>query len=216
MRYIEARALDPISRKLLDSYAALPPDPYLHTDDRFRFRAFGEATVGADAAVTWDEEAHAFYQDDSINEYAGGVQRRFAPLSGAARDYAAALITSPEVAPHLPPGPYRLGCHQIRITAEDGKPGLPAPEGFHQDGFDLVAVACIASENVSGGISLLRDKEADGDILLEHTMAPGEVLLFVDPQVMHYVSPITPKVPGVATHRDMVVLTFDLSAAQGA
>ncbi|QES45599.1 hypothetical protein DEJ49_35560 [Streptomyces venezuelae] len=59
--------------------------------------------------------------------------------------------------------------------------------------------ATIASENVSGSISPLRGKEADGDILLEHTMAPGEVLLFVDPQVMHYVSPITPTVPGLAT-----------------
>lgn len=206
MRYVAAPVLGPVTSELLDSFAALPADPHLRGDHVFRFRAFGEAGVEG-GRVRWDEEPADFFQSGELNEYAGGTPRRFATLPEPARAYAENLVASDAVRA-LAPDTYRLGCHQIRVTAVDDHPGLPAPEGFHQDGFDLVAVACVAAENVSGGISLLRETREDGDVIMERVMPPGEVLLFVDPEVVHYVSPITPKLPGHPAYRDVTVLTF--------
>lgn len=97
-----------------------------------------------------------------------------------------------------------MGCHQIRVTADGESPGFPAPEGFHRDGFEYVAVTCVALRNVSGGHSLVR---AGDEVIFDRPMAPGETLLLNDREVTHYVSPIMPRSPGRAV-RDVMVVTF--------
>ncbi|MEU6759159.1 2OG-Fe dioxygenase family protein [Streptomyces sp. NPDC046685] len=208
MRYVFASALGQVSDGLLASYATLPADSYLRHDRCFRFRAFGEAKVKGETFL-WGEDSASFFQSERINGYAGGVERRFAPLPDAARAFAEGLVNSPAARALVADEEFRIGCHQIRITADDEHTGLPAPEGFHQDGYDLVAVTCVATENVSGGISLVRDKDGE-EVVVERTMAPGEVLFLADREVVHYVSPITPKIPGQPAHRDVVVITFSL------
>lgn len=99
----------------------------------------------------------SFFQQDEINGYAGGVHRRFAPLGEAARKFAEDFVNSPGTREIVTEEDFGIGCHQIRITADDTVLGRPAPEGFHHDGFDVVGVTCVAVENVSGGISLVRE-----------------------------------------------------------
>ncbi|MEU3890625.1 2OG-Fe dioxygenase family protein [Streptomyces sp. NPDC029041] len=208
MRYRVSSAVSHISEELLDSYTALPADEHLRADHGFRFRAFGEADVKGDL-LRWEEDS-TFFQGDDINDYAGGVRRKFAPLGAAARAFAERFVVSRVTREIVDAEEFRIGCHQIRITAAGERPGLPAPEGFHQDGFDYVAVTCVATENVSGGISLVRENTPDGEHLVERTMPAGETLFLADREVQHYVSPITPKVPGLAAHRDVFVITFSL------
>ncbi len=157
----------------------------------------------------------SFFQQDEINGYAGGVHRRFAPLGEAARKFAEDFVNSPGTREIVTEEDFGIGCHQIRITADDTVLGRPAPEGFHHDGFDVVGVTCVAVENVSGGISLVRETSTSpdaGEIILERVMAPGETLYVSDGEVLHYVTPFTPKVPGLPAWRDVVVVTFRLGA----
>ncbi|WP_234426902.1 2OG-Fe dioxygenase family protein [Streptomyces niger] len=200
-----------LSEEFLESYADLPADEHLRDGHRFRYRAFGKAQVKGERFL-WEDEV-SFFQEGDINAYAGGRERKFAPLGDAAREFAESFVNSRRTRGIVTAEEFHIGCHQIRITADDEHPGLPAPEGFHQDGFDYVAVTCVATENVSGGISLVRAAEPDGDDLVERVMPPGEALFLADREVLHYVSPITPKVPGRPTYRDVAVITFTLEGA---
>ncbi|MEV4638766.1 2OG-Fe dioxygenase family protein [Actinoplanes sp. NPDC049548] len=201
--------MDKINTDLLHSFGDLPPDDYLRTAVPFRFRAFGPATM-RDRKLDWTDDAQDFLQSEAINSYAGGRPRRFAPLSTAARVFAERLVDDENLLP-VPLGEtVTVGCHQIRIVADDDFNGYPAPEGFHRDGFDWVVITCVGQCNVNGGISMvsLPGAEQAGELLVERSMAAGETMVLNDRAVRHYVSPITPKLPGRA-HRDVIVLTFD-------
>ncbi|WP_330343245.1 2OG-Fe dioxygenase family protein [Streptomyces sp. NBC_00557] len=198
-----------ISDDLVLSFNGLAPDEYVKSRIPFRFRAFGTARIEGDE-IFWQEDS-AFLQSEEVNTYAGGIERRFGPLGKPVREFAEELVRDRGVRKLIGSDDFVIGCHQIRIVAGDGQVGLPAPEGFHRDGFDGVAVTVVAAENVSGGISLVREGDAEGDLLLDRVMAPGETLYLDDRRVVHYVSPITPKFPGAIAHRDVVVVTFDLT-----
>jgi len=191
------------------SFNRLAPDAYLKSQKPFRFRAFGTADVeGYD--ISWHNDS-SFLQGTDVNVYAGGVERRFSPLGGPVREFAEGLVREAALRKLVGAEEFVIGCHQIRIVAGEDQVGLPAPEGFHRDGFDSIAVTVVAAENVSGGISLVREEVGEGDFLLDRTMTPGETLYLDDRKVLHYVSPITPKLPGVIACRDVVVITFDVT-----
>jgi hypothetical protein len=210
VRYILRNFHGKITDELIQSFFELPPDGYLRGGKAFRFRAFSQGVVKSGSALWGDDPT--FFQSSDINAYAGGVERNFPPLGAEARAFAEAVIGAPETQELVGNDDFTVGCHQIRVTAADDMIGLPTPEGFHKDGYDYVAVTCVASENVSGGISLVREPSDDGDLLLERVMAPGEILFLADREVLHYVSPITPKLPSRPAYRDVVVVTFGLSA----
>ncbi|MEU6551290.1 2OG-Fe dioxygenase family protein [Streptomyces sp. NPDC046915] len=203
-----------ISDELVTSFHALAPDDYVKSLVPFRFRAFGTARVEGEKTV-WQQDS-PFLQSTDVNGYAGGIERRFQPLGEPVREFAEELVRDAALRRLVGSEDFLIGCHQIRVVAGDDQIGRPAPEGFHRDGFDGVAVTVVSAENVSGGISLVREDDggdaADGagDVLLDRVMAPGETLYLDDRRVVHYVSPITPKHPGVIAHRDVVVITFDL------
>ncbi|WP_051834142.1 2OG-Fe dioxygenase family protein [Streptomyces sp. NRRL S-646] len=200
-----------ISDELVTSFHALAQDEYVKSLVPFRFRAFGTARVEGEKTV-WQQDS-SFLQSADLNGYAGGIERRFQPLGEPARGFAEELVRDSALRRLVGSDDFLIGCHQIRVVAGDDQIGLPAPEGFHRDGFDGVAVTVVAAENVSGGISLVREEDGEGregDVLLDRVMAPGETLYFDDRRVVHYVTPITPKYPGVIAHRDVVVITFDL------
>jgi hypothetical protein len=207
MRYALFSSVGKIGDALIESYDDLLKDEYLKTDRCFRYRAFSGASVKGDS-VSWKAD-FAFYQEPEINPYSGGIHRGFPPLGSAARGFAEELVRSPEIRRWVDAEEFDIGCHQIRVTADAEHPGFPAPEGFHRDGFDFVAITCVTLDNVSGGNSLVR---VDDEVIVDRTMCPGETLLLDDREVTHYVSPIMPKVPGNAA-RDVVVTTFSHDAA---
>ncbi|GAA2083814.1 2OG-Fe dioxygenase family protein [Streptomyces albiaxialis] len=217
MRLRLLNASGKISDELIESFSELTADNYLKSRVPFRFRAFASALVKGDTLRWTDDDS--FFQDTDINMYAGGVERRFPQLGAPAREFAERLVLAPEVRRFVGAEEFTAGCHQIRVVATDDQVGLPAPEGFHRDGFDRVAVTCVAVENVSGAISLVRARSGDeergeergeegDDVLLDRTMPAGETLLFDDTSVLHYVTPMTPKFPERPAYRDVVVITF--------
>ncbi len=196
----------PVHPEFLSSFNNLEEDRYLKEDWCYRFRAYGSASI-ENNGVTWDSSA-TFYQSETINAYAGGKIRTFAALPEVTRRFSETVLLYPEITQAMGTSIFRMGCHQIRICADNLHNGLPTPEGFHQDGFDVVMIICINQSNVSGGVSLLCQKDNREEILFNRVMAPGESLLINDREMMHYVSPITPRLPGFA-YRDVIVLTFE-------
>lgn len=200
--------IDKIDAGLISSFGKLPPDDYTQGTSAFRFRAFGSAVVKGDT-IKWTEN-RPFFQSEDINGYAGGVQRRYPPLPESAQRFAAALVTDPDIRRVVGGEELEIGVHQMRVTASDEHNGYPAPEGFHQDGFEHVAVTCIAQDNVNGGISMIAPLDDPEQIVLDRGMRPGETVLLDDLRVRHYVTPFTPKLPGTA-YRDVVVVTFTVT-----
>ncbi|KNX38730.1 hypothetical protein VV01_18830 [Luteipulveratus halotolerans] len=158
--------------------------------------------------IEWESEA-TFEQAADINAYAGGQKRSFAPIrSDVLRDVV-------EVVDHLREdvigveSDALIGAHQIRVIAGDGVTGLPAPEGVHQDGFDIVATCVIGLTNVSGGVTTLTTDAAGQHVVAQESLGAREYAAFDDRALFHYVSPVNALVPG-QTHRDVLVLTFTL------
>lgn len=195
----------PSSMKAPEStFEGLPTDPYLKGSHAYRKRAYSHGEY-LDGRIQW-LPSNFFLQSKDLNTYAGGIERTFADLSQPSCEYIESVITFMINHEHLNDTAYTIGCHQIRIVATDEFNGYPAPEGFHQDGFDYVAVICVDQENINGGFSLVRPISSEKAIS-ELQLQPGQIMLINDREVEHYVTPITPKIPGQA-HRDVFVITF--------
>lgn len=204
---------DLIDDRLLASYEDLPADRYLNGDHTYRYRAFGE-TLLTSGASGWSLGT-PFFQSRRLNGYAGGISRAFAPLAEPAREFSHALAVRARERGIVPSGELSLGCHQIRVVATDDSAGPPTPEGFHQDGFSWVLIACVARDNASGAVTSVRRVDAPSAPLFEGPLAVGDALLLEDPLVEHYVSPLTPRRTGRA-HRDVVVVTLSPAATREA
>ena len=193
---------------LTKSFNSLPVDKFLKEDEpfKYRFRRYGSGYI-KNLEVTWNKGESDFVQQETLNNYAGGVKRGFPELTFDTKDFIFKNIIRPILYEFLPSDDYSFGAHQIRIKANDSYMGKPAPEGIHQDGFDYVAVCCIETNNVTGGDSILVDNNNYNKKLLDTELRAGEILIFNDKEFAHYASPIVPKCPGDA-YRDVIVTTY--------
>ena len=194
------------TQEVLESFSHLPDDEFLQGDFAFRKRAYSRGALSGNG-VTWAPGTD-FFQARAINEYAGGVKRAFAPAGTAIREHICQVLQTPFYANGLGDACYDFGLHQIRIICDDTHDGHPVPEGYHQDGFDFVAIHNFCRANITGGSSYLRIGSKEGDPhALEHDLKSGEILLFNDRRLFHYAAPITNIEPGPG-FRDICVLTF--------
>ncbi|WP_444935161.1 2OG-Fe dioxygenase family protein [Microbulbifer sp. JTAC008] len=141
-----------------------------------------------------------------INTYLGDIERHYPSLGATARIFSQNIVRHLISQQYIPAKKYQVGCHQIRVRATDGFNAYPTPEGFHQDGFDYVAINCINRNNVNGGESFISNLD-ENEIIFHGTLTPGKALVLNDRSFKHYVSPITPLFPGEAL-RDVVVITL--------
>ena len=84
-----------------------------------------------------------------------------------------------------------------------------APEGIHQDGFDFLAIICVNSLNVKGGVSYIF-LASDHKLVFETILLPNTSILLSDKHFAHYTLSIYPELPGIAK-RDVIVTTFKYS-----
>ena len=99
-----------------------------------------------------------------------------------------------------------IGIHQMRILCSEYIKGEPAPEGRHQDGFDVIGIFCARRIKVDGGISeLFLDKE-DETPILEKMLEENELLVVNDREVFHNATKLTP-VDMELGYRDVFVFT---------
>jgi hypothetical protein len=193
---------------VLATFETLEEDQFLKDGAwPFRRRGFVRGHLH-EGVIEWKED-YTFLQSRAVNGYMGDVVRQFAPACPEIREYIGGLLTNnPFHRDFLADASWSFGLHQIRILADGKHAGFPAPEGVHQDGFDFIGVHCIRRQNIRGAVSHMREGAADGPMLLEGVLEPGQGVFFNDRTLFHHATPIE-AISDEGGHRDVVVVTFD-------
>jgi hypothetical protein len=198
---------------LADDWNDLEPDRFLAAGARFRRRRYARFYWSPTSETLEALPHEPYFQPEDENAYAGGVLRQFAAIlpASVANPWLHALVVATFAC--LPVQPPRLDStwevriHQIRIVATAQEPGLPAPEGIHQDGTDFLSLHLVGRQNVRGGISTIHD--LDRNPLQTYTLTePLDSLILEDPRIMHSVTPVFSADGRNAGTRDLLGLDF--------
>ena len=104
---------------------------------------------------------------------------------------------------------WKITVHFFRVTAKINHPGLPSPEGIHQDEHDYMAMHLIKRKNVENGVSKIYKTKNENTLLEEFTMDTFMDTLYIwDKQVYHYTSEITTE-KDEGGYRDIMVIDYD-------
>ena len=196
------------------SWNELGDDPYLAARGRHRRRRHAVFTASDDGAIR-REPHQPHYQSLAYNTLQGDIERWFEPVEPAIADGASLrriLAFCRDNFGALAPDvrQWRIEVHQFRIEARADEAGEPTPEGVHRDGVDYVLVLLVDRENIERGTTTIH--APDGRELGQFTLARAfDAALVDDHRVFHGVTPVVPKDPGQAAHRDVLVMTFKAS-----
>ncbi|MDQ7089541.1 MAG: 2OG-Fe dioxygenase family protein [Methylococcales bacterium] len=188
-------------------------DNYLKDGARFRLRRFGYFYFLPSTEEILPFPFTPYFQDDTINSYAGGVQRKLAPLfkSTLTNKFLQALIKFDfeqfPLSREKKQQPWRLDLHQIRVIGTDNEIGEPTPEGIHHDENDFVCIHLMGRKNTLGGINTIYDnnKQPLKSVALQQTM---DSIVIWDPHVMHSVSSVYPKNKNEKAIRDILIIGY--------
>jgi hypothetical protein len=205
--------LRPHWQRLCQDWDHLEPDRYLEGGAKFRLRRYGRFSWSPvdDTLAALPHEP--YFQPEYENPYAGGIARDFAPLleDTGQNPFLHALVRSTfarlPVASDRRSTTWEVRIHQIRIVASPREPGLPAPEGVHQDGTDFLTLHLVRRQNVVGGESTIYDLGRKP--IRRYTMQEAlDSLILEDPRVLHGVTPVHSadgRSPGI---RDLLGVDF--------
>jgi hypothetical protein len=198
---------------LADDWHHLEPDRFLAAGAAFRRRRYGRFVWSPAEGCLEPLPHRPYFQPEEENSYAGGVVREFAPLRAetVVNPWLRALVPAMFDCLPVPDGregaTWEVCVHQIRIVATAREPGLPAPEGVHQDGTDFLTLHLVRRHNVQGGVSTIYD--LDRRPIASYTLRePLDSLILEDPRVMHGVTPVHPAEGQTEGDRDLLGLDF--------
>jgi hypothetical protein len=162
---------------------------------KFRQRRYGRFYWSPSANILEVFPNEPYFQPKEENNYAGGIARSFAPLlpDTVSNPFLHALVVStfgclPVDGDKLR-NTWEVRIHQIRILGSPVQPGLPAPEGIHQDGTDFLTLHLVRRQNVEGGESTIYNLDRKP---IQHLMMrePLDSMILEDPRIMHGVTPV--------------------------
>jgi hypothetical protein len=204
---------EPHWQRLSADWDKLELDRYLDEGGTFRRRRYGR--------FFWSPEIHEllplpnepYFQPPEENAYAGGIVREFAPLltETVQNPILQALVRSTfaclPLADDRLTGAWQVRIHQIRIVATPAQPGLPAPEGIHQDGTDFLTLHLVRRHNIAGGESTIYDLQRRP--IQRFTMRETlDSMILDDPRIMHGVTPVTSEDGRTTGTRDLLGVDF--------
>lgn len=193
------------------SWESLGPDPYLAAQGRHRRRRHAVFAAKETGPVRL-QPRQPHFQHLEYNPLQGGIERWFEPLLpevAASAELERILEAGRDFFATLAPGTqaWHVEVHQFRIEAGADAPGEPTPEGVHRDGVDFVLVLMIDRRNIASGTTTIH--AADGTELGSFTLAaPFDAALVDDHRVFHGVTPVQAVEAGIASHRDVLVVTY--------
>ncbi|WKE66870.1 2OG-Fe dioxygenase family protein [Gallaecimonas kandeliae] len=186
-----------------DSFNALPKDPYIQGD--FRYRCYSNVKLVAGQVQRLPTKS--FMQSSDINQYLGDVERRYEEIPDATL-HGEAMVAMLEG--------FQQECglsdeavieiHQIRIKTESRNATPPAPEGVHQDGFDFLGVYVLGTGSVEGGELMLYEAKDAAPFFCER-FADGQYVVLNDARYFHNAAPVIPLEGQQLGYWDVVVLT---------
>lgn len=180
---------------LRSDYDALEPDRYLAGGATFRRRRYGSCLwTPADDTLTQRPDT-PYFQPADQNAYAGGVARQFGPVRAVTvhNPFVRSLVNACFACLPIPEAwrrdSWEVHMHQIRIIATAAAPGLPTPEGIHQDGTDFHTLHLLRRDAVDGAQTTIYS--LDRAPLFDCTMREVlDTLILEDPRIMHAVTPL--------------------------
>ncbi len=187
---------------IADIFSGLRQDPYVKEGFRYkaisRYRVNDNLVLRTEHGPLFQSSEHnpthgdiirdypEFDYQDEISEEINHIVRTFAQQCGISKDE-------------------EILFQAQRITASKKLTGLPAIEGWHQDGTTYIGMMCINRHNVSGGVSQLAFEKGK-NVVLNHELQPGELLILDDRTYWHYATPIQPIDEMKAAYRDILIL----------
>jgi hypothetical protein len=205
--------LGPHWQRLREDWDHLELDLYLAQGAKFRLRRYGRYywSPANDALAALPHKP--YFQPEDENPYAGGIARDFVPLlpDTVHNPFLHALVRSTfaclPVVGDRQDATWEVRIHQIRIVASVNVPGLPAPEGIHQDGTDFLTLHLVHRHNLVGGESTIYDLARKP--IRHYTMRETlDSLILEDPRIMHGVTPVYPADGRTLGIRDLLGVDF--------
>lgn len=201
--------------EFVSEWANLEPDKYLRNGARFRERRYGRYYYLPRTRAIRLLAHRPYFQSETANSYAGGIQREVAPLTASSVknplmnaliefNFAQFPVAADDARMDQP---WEVACHQFRIIATPDEVGEPTPEGIHRDEIDYGAIHLVSRSNVTGGSSRVYDNDSKpiAEFVLE---SRWDTLFWADEQVLHSVTPITPDNRGARAVRDILILGY--------
>lgn len=199
--------------RLRGDWNHLELDQHLKNGATFRRRRYGRYYWSPGSGVLRNLPNEAYFQPVGQNGYAGGADREFAPLlpETVANPFLMDLIRCSFDQLPLDDEKRRqtweVRVHQIRIVANPGEVGEPAPEGIHQDGTDFLTLHLVSRDNVKGAESTIYD--LDRKPLFTYTMTEAmDTFILEDPRIMHGVTSVFPADGNSTATRDLLGIDF--------
>jgi hypothetical protein len=205
--------LEPYWQRLCEDWDHLELDRYLERGAKFRQRRYGRFSWSPASDALMELPHEPYFQPEDENAYAGGIVRAFAPLlpDTVHNPFLHALVRSTfaclPIASDKQGETWEVRIHQIRVVASPEEPGLPAPEGIHQDGTDFLTLHLVRRRNVVGAESTIYDLQRKP--IWSFTMLnPFDSMILEDPRIMHGVTPVYPADGRTPGHRDLLGIDF--------
>ena len=195
----------------------LETDKYLKDGARFRERRYDRFHFVPRSGEVRLQPHRPYFQSDNANQYAGGIQRDVAPLTGTTLANAlmrelipynfARFPVAEELGDELLDDPWDVQCHQFRIIGSATGLGEPTPEGPHRDEVDYGAIHLMSRTNVSGGASQVYSPEKE--LLTEFSLTERmDTMYWADRKVLHAVRPIVAADAGRTAVRDVLIFGY--------
>ena len=192
-----------------DSFNNLPETD--HADGKYRLRKYSK--VRATPYGQHPESFHIedlnisnFTQSEKYNKHQGGKKRTFINVdedvikSSAMQE----LVGSYWEANSFPLN-IEFDIHQMRVKCKGGATQL-SPEGWHQDGYDCVAMIGVHRENIIGGEILLSTSKTDNPFL-SAVIDCGTMVIIDDSYLWHNGRSIQPIEDNKPAYMDVIVFT---------
>jgi hypothetical protein len=194
-----------------EHWPRLTLDQHMGDDGTYRYRRYGEFDAPPDAP-RYQLPHGPYEQPKYINGLNGGVSRLFDPLEATfvldpvvnrLLDWLTRLYDQCEGSANH----WNIRLHPYRIIAGAAQSGNPTPEGLHRDGVDYIVSMMVARRNVEGGESMITDNHQQ--VLWQRTLQkPLDILIGLDAQTMHAVTPVVPLDSAEPAWRDVLVIAF--------
>lgn len=180
-----------------------------HADGKYRLRKYckvrAESSKGRRFFIEKLDE-RTFKQSRKYNKHQGGMTRVFEEIDDeVVHSQAIKELVSYYYNFCSFEGLREFDIHQMRVKCRGGAT-LLSPEGWHQDGYDCVAMIGINRENVFGGEVLLSTSKTESPFL-SAVIETGTMVIIDDSHLWHNGRSIQPVDDDKPAYMDIIVFT---------
>ena len=181
-----------------------------HADGSYRLRKYSHVLVDCEVGThISDLGVTEFTQSSKYNQHQGGMARNFNNIDSDVLQSMAVLSMAKAFMDATKCVVSEMDMHQMRVRCKGGATQL-SPEGWHQDGYDCVAMIGIDRCNVIGGEILLSTSKTQPPFL-QAVMDPGTMVIVDDSHLWHNGRSVQPLDNSKPAYMDAMVFTMKKS-----